>query len=167
MLSMKLTDRPWWRYLEEDMQELLSQSVKLLAHVPEWKDRYHDYAFIVFPAAKAYEGFLKKLFLDMGFINSEEYIGKRFRIGRALNPSLEKELREREGIYDKLVNYCKGRELGDKLWDTWKLSRNLLFHWFPGERNAIDLAEAKERFERIVEAIDSAFEGCKLELDIK
>ncbi len=155
----------WWSYLEEDLQELLNQSVKLLTRVPEWKDKYHDYAFLVFPAAKAYEGFLKKLFYDLQFISEDDYFGKRFRIGRALNPSLEKELRVKEGIYDRLVDFCHGRELPDQLWDTWKESRNILFHWFPGERNAIDLAEAEDRFEKIVNAIDKAFESCKIGID--
>ncbi|EKD57415.1 MAG: hypothetical protein ACD_57C00309G0002 [uncultured bacterium] len=163
-MKMDIKTKPWWSYLEEDLQELLNQSMKLLTRVPEWKDKYHDYAFMVFPAAKAYEGFLKKLFYDLGFIGEDEYFGKRFRIGRALNPSLEEGIREKEGVYDKLVNFCHGKELADQLWDTWKQSRNLIFHWFPGERNAIGLAEAEDRFDKIVNAIDSAFEGCKVGL---
>lgn len=45
----------------------------------------------------------------MGFITEEDYFGKHFRIGKALNPSLEKEIREREGVYDKIVVNCGGR----------------------------------------------------------
>ena len=117
--------------------------------------------FVVFPAAKAYEGFLKKLFLDLKFITEEDYYGKHFRIGKALNPSLPKELR-REGVYDKIVQFCQGHTLADKLWDTWRLSRNLTFHWFPNEKNAITLTEAGERIEMIIGAIDEAFKECKI-----
>ena len=126
------------------------------------KEGFHDYAFIVFPAAKAYEGFLKKLFLDMGFISPEDYYGKHFRVGKALNPSLEKELREREGVYDKIVQYCGGEDLAGKMWFCWKECRNLLFHWFPNEKNAISLVEAKEKVNLIVETIDSAFGRCNI-----
>ena len=97
----------------------------------------------------------------MGFISEEDYYGKHFRIGKALNPSLPKELKK-EGVYDKIVRYCQGRVLADKLWDTWRLSRNLTFHWFPDEKNAISLTEAGERIEMIVEAMDGAFKGCKI-----
>ena len=116
---------------------------------------------MVFPAAKAYEGFLKKLFLDLKFITEEDYYGKHFRIGKALNPSLPKELK-REGVYDKVVQYCQGHTLADDLWNTWRLSRNLVFHWFPDEKNTITLPEAGERIEMIIAAIDEAFKECKI-----
>lgn len=163
-MENNLEERPWWSYLEEDLQELLKESLLLLS-IFEVKGRqeFHDYAFVVFPAAKAYEGFLKKLFLDLGLISENEYYGKRFRIGKALNPHLERPLRQKEGIYDKLVAFCRGPELANKLWDTWKMSRNLVFHWFPNERNAIDKREAGERIAMILNAIDMAFEECKIE----
>lgn len=160
-----LKTKSWWSWVHEDIRELLTQSA-LLADI--FKDRtedknFHDYAFIVFPAAKAYEGFLKTLFLEMGFIDQEEYFGKRFRIGKALNPALEQEYRQKESVYDQLVNYCNGKELPDKLWDTWKNGRNVLFHWFPNEKNAITYESAKEILNQIISSIDLAFEGCKIE----
>jgi hypothetical protein len=165
----KLENKPWWSWVHEDLRELMSQSVLLinifderLKKPPTGKTMFHDYAFIVFPAAKAYEGFLKTLFLELNFINSEDYYGKRFRIGKALNPALEPEIRERESVYDKLKNYCRSRELPDKLWQTWKNGRNKLFHWFPNETNAINFNEAKSIVEDIVDSMDFAFEGCKL-----
>lgn len=161
-----LTGKPWWDYLEGDLQELLTESFLIKeilegmgADLPAGKHKFHDYSFVVFPAAKAYEGFLKKLFLDLKFITEEDYYGKHFRIGKALNPSLPKEIRY-EGVYDKLVKYCQGHVLADKLWDTWRLSRNLVFHWFPNEKNAITVEEAGERIEMIIGAIDEAFRGC-------
>ena len=136
-------EMPWWDYVHEDIRELLEQSLLLVDTAGRWeahftktfgrgtlkKDGFHDYSFIVFPAAKAYEGFLKKLFLDLRFINPEDYYGKHFRIGKALNPSLEKRIRIKEGVYDKIVKYCGGEELAGKMWSCWKECRNLLFHW--------------------------------------
>lgn len=160
-----LEQKIWWNYLEEDLQELLNESLLLQemlkgmgADLPSGKNKFHDYSFIVFPAAKAYEGFLKKLFLDLKLITEEDYYGKHFRIGKALNPSLPKEIRK-EGIYDKIVEHFQGHELADKLWDTWRTSRNVTFHWFPNEKNAITVQESSERINQIVEAIDMAYAG--------
>src|SRR4030043_892236 len=155
-MQESLEQKAWWGYIEADLKELLKESQKLSAITSGWEEKFHDYSFIVFPAAKAYEGFLKKLFLDLGFITEEDYYGKHFRIGKALNPSLPKELR-REGVYDKIVQYCQGEGLAEKLWEAWRLSRNLTFHWFPNEKNAITLAEAGERVEMIIDAIDQSF----------
>ncbi len=157
-----LKTKPWWNYLEEDLAELINESFLLLDNVDQWDEKFHDYSFVVFPAAKAYEGFLKKLFLDLGFIAREDYYGKRFRIGRALNPQLEERLREYESVYDRLQTFTGDRQLGDELWQTWKQSRNLIFHWFPDEKNAITLEEAKFRIEMIIASIDRAFKECKM-----
>jgi hypothetical protein len=165
-----LDEKPWWGYIESDLQELLKESLLLLktlkgmgADLPGGKREFHDYSFVVFPAAKAYEGFLKKLFLDLKFITEDDYYGKHFRIGKALNPSLEKELRK-QGVYDKIVYYCQGKGLADKLWETWKNSRNLVFHWFPNEKNALTLPEAEERIEMVISAIDQSFRECRIDI---
>ncbi len=161
MDSLKL--KPWWNYLEEDLAELLNESFLLSDNVGAWNEKFHDYSFVVFPAAKAFEGFLKKLFLDMGFITSEDYYGKRFRIGRALNPQLEKKYRTKESIYDRLTHFTGDKVLGDELWQTWKQSRNMVFHWFPDERNAITIEESRLRIEMIIASIDRAYKECKME----
>ena len=132
-MEINLKTKPWYDYLEEDLRELLAESFQLIKAVNLWSDHFHDYSFIVFPAAKAYEGFLKKLFLDLGFISEEDYYGRHFRIGKALNPQLEKRFRN-ESIYDQVEKYCGGRKVADNLWETWKTCRNLVFHWFPDEK---------------------------------
>ncbi len=158
-----LKTRHWWNYLQPDLQELLKEATLLVERVGVWEEKFHDYAFVVFPAAKAYEGFLKTLFHDLGFITDEDYFGKRFRIGKALNPSLEANIREKEGVYDKLVVFCQGKELADTFWETWKMGRNLLFHWFPNEKNAITYEEAKEQVENILTTMDLGFKECKID----
>lgn len=161
-MKINLHNKIWWDYLEHDLQELLRESWLLSDQVEQWVNTFHDYSFVVFPAAKAYEGFLKKLFLDLGFITQEDYYGKHFRIGKALNPSLDEKYRENDSVYDKIVNYCGGQELADELWNTWKTSRNVLFHWFPEEKNVIDFESAKKRLEEIIAAMDSAVKECKI-----
>ncbi|MEK7113105.1 MAG: hypothetical protein AAB875_07390 [Patescibacteria group bacterium] len=162
-MELFLPRRIWWDYIEEDLRELLKEAQLLINKVEGWEEKFHDYAFVVFPAAKAYEGFLKKLFLDLGFITEEDYFGKRFRVGKVLNPNLEREFREKESVYDKIVYFCQGPVLADKLWETWRESRNRSFHWFPKEKNALNFEEAKERVSMIVDAMDAAFKECKID----
>ena len=164
-MNLQLENRVWWSYLEEDLQELLSEAEVLDSQVDKWGETFHDYAFILFPAAKAYEGFLKKLFLDLGFITREDYYGKRFRIGKALNPSLEPIYRDKEGVYHKLVEYCGGDSLAKKLWQTWKKCRNLIFHWFPDEKNAVGKDEARRRLLLIAEVMDEAYRECRVDIN--
>ena len=166
-MDLKLENKIWWSYIEEDLQELLVASEFLANTVKSWggdlpagRQVFHDYSFVVFPAAKAYEGFLKKMFFDLGFITEEDYRGKRFRIGKALNPFLEKDIRGRESVYDKLVKYCNGVELANNLWEAWTSGRNLVFHWFPDEKKAVSFKEADEKINLIVDAMDLAFRGC-------
>lgn len=168
-MNLNLESRVWWNYIEEDLQELLVASEFLANVVKSWggdmpsgSKVFHDYSFVVFPAAKAYEGFLKKVFLDLGFITNEDYHGKRFRIGKALNPFLEKRLRAKESVYDKLTNHCGGKELADKLWNAWSSGRNVVFHWFPDEIKAVSFDEAIKKVEMIVDAMDDCIKGCKL-----
>lgn len=157
---IELNKEVWWGYLEEDLQELLREAL-LLSEAFSGEEGFHDYAFIVFPAAKAYEGFLKKLFLDLKLITPDDYYGKHFRIGKALNPSLEKPLRN-ESVYDRLVSFTGGKQVADTLWETWKNCRNLVFHWFPNEKNAINFVEAKQRVDMVIKAIDLAYRECKM-----
>ena len=165
-----LEQKVWWEYIGSDLQKLFITSRFLINTVESWesdKEQFDDYAFVVFPAAKAYEGFLKKLFLELGFITETDYFGKHFRIGKSLNPSLPKEVRRDEvyggaEVHDKIVKYCGGRKLADDLWETWRVCRNLTFHWFPDQKNAITLTEAIDRVDMIISAIDESFEACKI-----
>jgi len=164
-----LQKKVWWDYLEEDLQELLEESYLLMetlrgmgADLPGGTKEFHDYSFIVFPAAKAYEGFLKKVFLDLKFISEDDYFGKRFRIGKALNPSLPVKMRNEGWVYSKVTKYCEGSELADEMWLTWKNSRNLVFHWFPNEKNALSFKDAQRRVDQIIATIDRTFRGCNL-----
>ncbi len=155
-----LHSKVWWDYLEQDLQLLFEESLELVRRVRYWDQQFHDYSFIVFPAAKAYEGFLKQFFLDMGFIEKKDFLGRRFRIGRALNPELDRKYRKKESVYDRLLTHCSGEALPDQLWNTWKESRNMLFHWFPNEANIVTYPEAQKRVEMIIEAVDAVFRDC-------
>ena len=98
-----------WQYFSSGQKSLIEEGLYLLKDVKMHPNvRVTDYSYLVFPFAKAYEGFLKQLFLDLRFISQKEYNSDHFRIGKALNPSLEKRLRYLS-IFDKLVSYCKDK----------------------------------------------------------
>lgn len=156
---------PWWSYLDKIQQDLIKQSFHLIEEEKKEPEAHRDYSFVVFPAAKAYEGFLKKLFFDLGLISQSQFSGERFRIGRALNPAIFKEY-PHESVYEKLSRFCGGEEIPAKLWKTWKNSRNLVFHFFQERENLISFEEAKKRVEEIVEAIDFSFKTCRVSKNI-
>lgn len=161
MSTLNLEERKWWSYLEADLQELILQSLDLL-RVTNSLEAYRDYSFVVFPIGKAYEGFLKKFFYDVGFISSNDYYGTRFRIGKALNPSIEASEGDDWWVYKKLTKFCGGKSLPDRLWNAWKACRNEVFHWFPGQSRNMTRSEAQDCVNQIVAAIDSVFEECKI-----
>lgn len=161
-MNSDLKAKLWWNYLTENQRDLLEQSRVLLEREERYgKDTFHDYAFTLFPAAKAYEGFLKKLFYDLGIITYEQYENNHFRVGRALNPDLPERFRGHDWVYERLGNYCS-QETPGMLWSVWRQARNLVFHWFPRHKNFITLPQARGKYEMVIGAIDKAFAECKI-----
>lgn len=153
----------FWNYLSEGQRGLIEEGLYLLEDVKNHPDvRITDYSYLVFPFAKAYEGFLKKLFLDIGFIPQHVYEGDHFRIGRALNPHLEKKLRH-ESVYDRISSHTGNTQLADKLWSIWKKGRNLVFHYFPHNLRALTLTDAENIIEEMLSVMTKATEESKLE----
>lgn len=161
--TVSYTQTNWWKYCDSSLQDLMQESMELLAlakiREASGETPYKDYSFVVFPAAKAYEGYLKKLFLDMDLISVNQYFGEHFRIGRALSPTLPK--RYRAGwVYGKLTDYCNGEKLPMKMWDVWKRARNRVFHYFPDKHEVISLAQAENLVAEITRIMEEALEGC-------
>ena len=145
----------WFQALSHDQQDLVTQAHILIDR--EKKDasgNFHDYSFIVFPMAKAYEGFLKQFFLDLGIITSAQFNSTHFRIGKRLNPDLPTRYRRSDWIVDLLDDACPN--LSHVLWRAWRLYRNHLFHFFPEHTNFISLSEAESGLKIISQAIKSA-----------
>lgn len=138
-----LPSQPWYQQLHPDQQQLLALAWQLYEDEARGHDQERvDYSFVVFPAAKAYEGYLKDMLLALHLISAVDHASRRFRIGRALNPDVGNGQRDEWWLYDDLSGYC-GEELGRQLWETWLVCRNHLFHYFPGEAHFLSLSEAK------------------------
>jgi len=63
-----------WSYLGENIQGLVKDGEKLLDLANPEGAPVSDYSYLVFPFSKAYEGFLKKLFLDTGVISEKDFL---------------------------------------------------------------------------------------------
>ncbi len=143
----------WYLYLSPAERLLVDTSVQLLNQsAPEV---YPDYSFVVFPMAKAYEGFLKSYFFDLGLISKQVYESHRFRIGRAFNPDVNMGQRDDLWIYDDVAHFC-GEVTAREMWDAWTQCRNQVFHFFPLQHQPLSLLEAKRKIRKLAMAIDSA-----------
>jgi hypothetical protein len=123
---------------------------------------YHfkDYSFLVFPFAKAYEGFLKKLFLDVKFISHLDYISDHLRLGKLLSPNLVNKLKERS-LYKKIKDKA-GQDLADKIWNAWKIGRNQVFHYYPHNLKALNFSQAENIIDNILLVMEESYEKLKV-----
>ncbi|MDQ3008593.1 MAG: hypothetical protein M3Q81_03280 [bacterium] len=153
--ALSLTEDPILAHLDSKQQEQVVLSFTLLYREQDSNTRYPDYSFVVFPMAKAYEGFLKSYFFQMGLITKQTYEGRGFRVGRALNPDVRPERRDEEWLYDNVERACS-KEVARELWDVWLNCRNQVFHYFPGKENRLTLVQASKYLEAILHAMQRA-----------
>ncbi|NMC35897.1 hypothetical protein GYA49_02520 [Candidatus Beckwithbacteria bacterium] len=146
-----LHSKLWFQALPSAQKELLQQSLFILEDVDLSNKTFYDYSFIIMPAAKAYEGFVKDLLLKLQLISQAQYEGRRFRVGKALNPQLAQKAPDgHEILYDDLAQVFRSEEMAAMLWQTWKLCRNRIFHYFVKDKQHITLPDAKKRLQQIV-----------------
>ena len=151
-----------WQYLSDPQKELVKQGEFLLADIEAHPNaNLTDYSYTVFPFAKAYEGFLKKLFLDLKFITTKDYESDHFRIGKVLSPHLARRLGNRS-MYGRLVQLVGHKDLAEFIWTVWKRGRNRVFHYFPHNLHALSLPEAREVIHEIVAAMEQAVAQTKV-----
>lgn len=133
----------FWNYLSQNQRDLILEGNYLMNDVIR-HNNYHfkDYSFLIFPYAKAYEGYLKQLFYDIKFMNHLDYISDHFRLGKMMSPHLVDHLGDRS-LYRQIKERTT-KELADMVWDTWKLGRNQIFHYFPHNVRGVSFEEAQE-----------------------
>ena len=137
-----IDEKRWFLFLDEEGQNLVRLTYQLLMRERRLKSSYRDYGFVVFPMAKAFEGFLKKFFYQTQMISHEQYEHRNFRIGRSLNPDLSMRNKDEAWVFDDVERLCS-TQLARRFWNTWLKSRNHLFHYFPDMRYDISLTEAE------------------------
>lgn len=146
----------FWAYLSSNQKDLILEGQYLMNDViKEQAYKFKDYSFLVFPFAKSYEGFLKQLFKDNRFISHLDYISDHLRLGKLLSPNMIPNLGERS-LYLK-IKTSSSQELADKIWQTWKIGRNEIFHYFPHNLKAISFQEAENNANQIIETMKEAY----------
>lgn len=120
---------------------------------------FKDYSFLIFPYAKAYEGYLKKLFLDIKFISHLDYISDHLRLGKLMSPNLIARLGNRS-LYKKIQDRVD-EKLAERIWQTWRMGRNQIFHYFPHNLRAVNFDEAEEIIKGIISTMEEAYQKLK------
>lgn len=154
--------RPWFSQLPKEQQELVELTIVLYEREQKLDTTLVDYSFILFPVAKAYEGFLKHYLFELDLISEKTFEGRRFRIGRALNPDIRENQRDEFWLYDNVAQMC-GDETARALWETWLECRNRIFHYFPSKNIRLDLTAVETHLSLLDETITSAYQ-CKVDL---
>jgi hypothetical protein len=142
-----------------EIRDLVEDGELILNFVYENKHKAElsDYSFIVFPFAKAYEGFLKKFLWDVGLITEDEYYGDEIRIGRLLNPNYE----DNTSVYGKVCRHAEGGEgVAERLWHAWKRGRNTVFHYFPHNFQKLEYEEALDVINDLINAMSEVVSVC-------
>ncbi|MFA9288261.1 MAG: hypothetical protein ACEQSA_00070 [Weeksellaceae bacterium] len=155
----QFTQHKIWAYLSETQKDLILEGKYVMEMSEKAAHQFKDYSFLVFPFAKAYEGFLKQLFLDVGFITHLDYISDHFRLGKFLSPHLTHKLGE-QSLYVQVINHSS-QELADKIWNTWKYGRNEIFHYYPHNLKRITLQGAEETNTDMLRTMIEAYEKLK------
>jgi len=146
----------FWQYLSQSQKDLILEGQYLMNDViKDRADHFKDYSFLIFPFAKAYEGFLKQLFLDAKYISHLDYISDHIRLGKLLSPNLVERLGDRS-LY-KQTSEKASPELAEKIWQVWKTGRNQVFHYFPHNLKAVTFEEAQQIVNGILVTMQEAY----------
>jgi hypothetical protein len=163
MENFYFTSQNWFLKLPLIQQQLITTSFILLDEAKQRSTIFFDYSYILTPAAKAYEGFIKDLVFSLNLIAEKRYLGKRFRVGRALNPEYAKDDPDGfEALYDDLTKLCGGEMIASQLWNTWLECRNRVFHYFVNKQATWNIFEVEERLNMIIKTIEEASINCHL-----
>lgn len=149
-----------WEYFSATQQDLIREGNYLMEITEKHNYPFKDYSFLVFPYAKAYEGFLKQLFLDVGFISHLDYISDHYRIGKYLSPHLRQKLDGRS-VYGQIAELVS-EELAQQMWNAWKIGRNEVFHYYPHNLKRLTLQEARNTNQEILNTMIEAYEQLKV-----
>lgn len=147
----------WFKNLPLIQQKMIRQSLELLEREKRLATTWSDYSFILFPMAKAYEGFIKEFFYRRGLISHQTYIGRKFRVGRSLNPDISQHHQDEWWLYDDLSKQC-GVGVARKLWDAWIECRNHVFHYFPQQQAEYSLVEIEKKIHLLIDVMTYASE---------
>lgn len=151
----------FFEYLSQNQKDLIKEGKYLMdGIIRDHAYQFTDYSFLVFPFAKTYEGFLKKLFKERKFISHLDYISDHLRLGKLLSPKLINRLGDKS-LYKKISQIDPA--LAENIWHTWVIGRNKIFHYFPHNVKAVSFTEAEEIITRILDTMEETFSKLKIQ----
>ncbi len=147
----------FWQYLSDTQKDLILEGNFLMNDViRHGSHTFKDYSFLVFPYAKTFEGYLKKIFLELGYISHLDYISDHFRLGKMMSPHLVERLGDRS-LYKQMRDHG-GEEFADEVWQMWKVGRNEIFHYFPHNLKMITFEQAEDLNKKIIETMELIYQ---------
>lgn len=150
----------YWDYLSPHQRDLIREGSYIYQEIfIDGRYGFQDYSFIVFPFAKAFEGFIKQFLLDVRLINTAQYNSDHIRVGKLLSPEKHHYVRD-DSVYPKLIQIV-GKDVADMIWMTWKYCRNQVFHYYPHNSKSLDLNEARERVHLILNTMTTCYKVLK------
>ncbi|MEP7166960.1 MAG: hypothetical protein ABI758_03215 [Candidatus Woesebacteria bacterium] len=144
MTTFDFAQANWFALLDENGKRLVRLSELLYEREERMQTVFESYSFVVFPMAKAYEGFIKLYLKKTGILHRDDYIDAKFRIGRALNPDISDRHKDEWWLYGDLERLC-GKDTSRSLWDAWIECRNHVFHFYFDQEIGMTLEEAKKK----------------------
>ena len=157
MTTFDFEKASWFTLLDDNGQRLVKLSEILYEREERMKTMYESYSFVVFPMAKAYEGFIKLYLKKTGILNRSDYIDVKFRIGRALNPDISDRHKDEWWLFDDLERAC-GKDTARAMWNAWIECRNHVFHFYFDDEIEMDLEEAKNKLIQMNTAMAKAMQ---------
>lgn len=150
----------YWDYLSPHQRDLIREGSYIYQEIfSDGSYNFQDYSFVVFPFAKAFEGFIKQFLLDIHLINRQQYNSDHIRVGKLLSPETGHYMHN-DSIYNQLSNII-GKDAADTIWITWKYCRNQVFHYYPHNSKSLTLNEAKERIHLVLSTISTCYNVLK------
>lgn len=154
--SLILRTSDFWQYLSQNQKDLIREGQYLMNNIIKNQVyQFKDYSFLVFPFAKAYEGFLKQIFKDTKLISHLDYISDHLRLGKLMSPNLIVKLGDKS-LYKKIKDRVN-EDLAEKIWSNWRVGRNQIFHYFPHNLKAITFIEAETIIENLLQTMEQAY----------
>ena len=161
-----------WNFLSPGVQNLLTSS-EILQFVFTAYSKEHDwhlnkwlldYSFMAYPAARAFEGFLKKLAIHKKFtfkkgstrkIVTDKYLNSNpnFPIGKIFDPD------ENPKINTALLDKKRFKSYPKVVSANWDLIRNRLMHYDHGKHSSTDVDTAIDLIRDVYKGIRAAYEG--------
>jgi hypothetical protein len=140
-------------FVGDDLFNLFQDSKYLLVKAQEPPfAQVSDYSYIVLPAAKAYEGVLKKILVNAGLVSEQTILEKpELSLNSYFNPV------GNEGIFNSLKDKARDKAIPHIIYSTYQECRNQIFHHDSYRDSKITLEDADFYIRRIDDAISKAY----------